>query len=104
MIIGGIGVGLVNPSLTAAAAASLPPTRFATGAALITMGRQLGSAFGVALLVPVLGTAPDAQAFDGAWTMMACFAVASGVAMAAMGTPAPARESAVMPAGAEAVA
>ncbi|MCW2958729.1 MAG: major facilitator superfamily 1 [Solirubrobacterales bacterium] len=87
MVIGGVGVGLVNPSLTAAAAASLPPTRFATGAALITMGRQLGSALGVALLVPVLGTAPDAQTFDGAWAMMLGFAVASGVAMAAMGRP-----------------
>jgi EmrB/QacA subfamily drug resistance transporter len=100
MIIGGIGVGLVNPSLTAAAAASLPPTRFATGAALITMGRQLGSAFGVALLVPILGTSPDAQAFDGAWTTMLGFAVASGVAMAAMGAPAATREPVVAPAGA----
>jgi EmrB/QacA subfamily drug resistance transporter len=107
MIIGGVGVGLVNPSLTAAAASSLPPARFATGAALITMGRQLGSAFGVALLVPVLGLTPDAGAFDGAWTMMLGFSVAAALAMAFMGlTPAIARDGVRVPssAAAEAVA
>jgi hypothetical protein len=84
-LIGGAGVGLVNPSLTAAAAASLPPARFATGAALITMGRQIGSAIGVALLVPVLGTRLDAAAFDGAWLMMIGFACAAAVSLWSMG-------------------
>ncbi|UTI66810.1 MFS transporter [Paraconexibacter antarcticus] len=85
-MIGGAGVGLVNPSLTAAAAASLPPARFATGAALLTMGRQIGSAVGVALLVPVLGTGLDASAYDGAWVMMIGFATASAVALWSMGS------------------
>lgn len=80
-MIGGAGVGLVNPALTAAAAASLPPARFATGAALITMGRQIGSAIGVALLVPVLGTGLDASAYRGAWLMMIGFAGAAAVAL-----------------------
>jgi hypothetical protein len=85
MIVGGIGVGLVNPTLTAAAAASLPPERFATGAAVLTMGRQIGSALGVAILVPVLGNGTDAHAFQGAWTFMLITAGVSAVALAAMG-------------------
>ena len=85
MIIGGMGVGFVNPTLTAAAAASLPPERFATGAAVLTMGRQVGSALGVAILVPVLGTGTDAAAFKGAWEFMLVAAGFSAVALAAMG-------------------
>ena len=45
------------PTLTGAGASSLPPERFATGAAVLTMGRQIGAALGVAVLVAVLGTA-----------------------------------------------
>ncbi|WP_354697957.1 Multidrug resistance protein Stp [Paraconexibacter sp. AEG42_29] len=109
-MIGGAGVGLVNPSLTAAAAASLPAARFATGAALITMGRQLGSAVGVALLVPVLGSNLDAAAFDGAWMLMLGFAAAAAVSLWSMGRlPAPAAgpssaEAAAAPGGPPAVA
>ena len=51
------------PTLTGAGAASLPPERFSTGIAVITMGRQIGSALGVALLVAILddqtAIAPD---------------------------------------------
>jgi MFS family permease len=93
MIVGGMGVGLVNPSLTAAAAASLPPERFATGAAVLTMGRQVGSALGVAMLVPVLGAGADAAAFQGAWTFMLITAGVSAVALAAIG-PAPGLQTA----------
>lgn len=96
-VIGGAGVGLVNPSLTAAAAASLPPERFATGAALITMGRQLGTAIGVALLVPVLGDGATADAFDGAWTLMLGFAFAASVALWSIGRPAQEPVAAVAP-------
>jgi EmrB/QacA subfamily drug resistance transporter len=84
-VIGGLGVGLVNPAVTAAAAASLPPTRFATGAALLTMGRQLGTAVGVALLVPILGTPADAASFDGAWVLMLSAAGLAGLTMLAIG-------------------
>jgi EmrB/QacA subfamily drug resistance transporter len=54
----GIGVGLVLPTLSAAATAALPPHRFATGTAMIGTSRQLGSALGVAILVAILGS-PD---------------------------------------------
>ena len=61
-MVGGIGVGLVIPTLSGAAAAALPPQRFATGSAVFGMSRQLGSALGVALLVAVIGTPAPAEA------------------------------------------
>lgn len=57
MLIGGAGVGLIIPTLTGAGASSLPPERFATGAAVLTMGRQIGAALGIAVLVAVPGSA-----------------------------------------------
>jgi len=89
MILGGIGVGFTIPILTGAGAASLPPERFATGIAVITMGRQVGLALGVAILVAALGAAPSQLSeFEGAWWIMLASAVASGVALASLG-PAP---------------
>ena len=43
-LVAGVGVGLVLPSLSAAATLSLPPERFATGTALQSMCRQVGLA------------------------------------------------------------
>ena len=53
-MIGGAGVGLTLGTLPAAATAALPPSRFATGTAVFSMARQLGSAIGVAILVALL--------------------------------------------------
>lgn len=85
MLIGGIGVGLVIPSLTGAVAATLPPARLATGIAVQTTGRQLGSALGFAILVAVLGTPHTAQDFRGAWAFMLLASLLAGVALAAVG-------------------
>ncbi|MFL5846168.1 MAG: MFS transporter [Solirubrobacteraceae bacterium] len=63
-MLGGVGVGLVIPTLSGAAAAALPPHRFATGSAVFGMSRQLGSALGVALLVAVVGTPGPGEAVD----------------------------------------
>lgn len=63
-IVGGIGVGLVIPTLSGAAAAALPPQRFATGSAVFGMSRQLGSALGVALLVALVGTPTPGEVVD----------------------------------------
>jgi EmrB/QacA subfamily drug resistance transporter len=89
MLIGGAGVGLVNPALAGAATAQLPPTRLATGSAVLTMSRQLGSALGVALLVAVLGTPSPADVvdtFDDAWWMMVAAAFASAAAFTFVGS------------------
>jgi hypothetical protein len=88
MVIGGAGVGFVNPALAGAATAQLPPTRLATGSAVLTMSRQIGSALGVALLVAVLGTPSPADvvgSFDDAWWMMIIAAAGAAVSFAAVG-------------------
>jgi MFS family permease len=80
----GIGVGLVLPTLTAAAATALPPHRFATGSAVVTMARQVGSTLGVALLVVVLGTpgtpAETLLAYRRGWLLVAATGVLAGLA------------------------
>ena len=85
-ILTGTGVGLVLPTLSAAATGALPPRRFATGTAMIGMSRQLGSALGVAILVAILGTPSAGQAlgaFRDAWTFVpACSFVAAFVLLA----------------------
>ena len=55
-LVGGLGVALTFPVLSAAAVAGLPPERFAAGGALNQTARQLGAVLGVALLVALLGT------------------------------------------------
>jgi EmrB/QacA subfamily drug resistance transporter len=74
-MIGGAGVGLVIGALPGAVTAALPPERFATGAAVFSMARQLGAAIGVAILVAVLAdpASPD-ELLDGlrrGWAFMA---------------------------------
>jgi EmrB/QacA subfamily drug resistance transporter len=85
MLIGGIGVGLVIPSLTGAVAATLPPSRLATGIGVQTTGRQLGSALGFAILIAVLGTPHTAQDFTGAWTFMLIASLLAGVSLLVVG-------------------
>ncbi|RQR87972.1 MFS transporter [Burkholderia sp. Bp9012] len=53
----GLGVGMVMPSLSAAAVAHLPPARFGVGSAVNQAIRQVGSVFGVALTVAITGNA-----------------------------------------------
>ena len=87
-IISGAGVGLVIPTLTGAGASSLAPERFATGAAVLTMGRQIGSALGIAVLVAVLGTgAATASGFHSAWLITVAGGLATAATLVAMGPP-----------------
>jgi EmrB/QacA subfamily drug resistance transporter len=101
LVLTGAGVGLTLAPLSSAAAASLPPPRFATGTAVLMMARQIGSVLGVAILVAILRSAsPDdpLAAFRGGWDFMAGAAAAASVAALAIGdvrrhvapTPAPA--------------
>jgi EmrB/QacA subfamily drug resistance transporter len=85
MVIGGIGVGLTLPIFTAAATAELPPTRFSTGAAVVTMGRQLGTALGVAAVVVIVGSGTAVSDFHDAWIFFLIAAVAAGGVLAGVG-------------------
>jgi EmrB/QacA subfamily drug resistance transporter len=85
MAVAGAGVGLVIPTLTGAGASALPPQRFATGAALLTMGRQVGSALGIAILVAVLGSGASTVAdFHGAWMISVVGGIAAALVFAAI--------------------
>jgi len=103
LVLTGIGVGFTLPSLNSAGAASLPPARFATGAAVLTMSRQLGIALGVAILVAVLGTpTPDEAlgAFQAGWTFQVVAALLGAAAGWAIGEAGPAvSPSPVLPRG-----
>jgi EmrB/QacA subfamily drug resistance transporter len=97
-VVGGIGVGLVLPSLPVAATAGLPPDRFATGTAVFAMSRQIGAALGVAILVAILGTAAGNDllpALDRAWAFIIGTGVASAAVAAALprGAPTPEHEA-----------
>lgn len=85
MLIGGVGVGLVIPSLTGSVAATLPPERLATGIAVQTTGRQLGSALGFAIVIAVLGTPTSAADFRGGWRFMLASALLAGATLLAVG-------------------
>ena len=84
-IIAGIGSGLVLPSLSGAATLPLPPERFATGTAMMTMCRQVGLALGVAVVAAVLDVRPDVSAFHITWLFMAACGLAGGLTLFAGG-------------------
>jgi EmrB/QacA subfamily drug resistance transporter len=55
LLLSGIGVGMVLPSLSGAAAAGLPKEQYAVGTAVNQAVRQIGSVFGVALTILLIG-------------------------------------------------
>ncbi|MGD0312866.1 MAG: DHA2 family efflux MFS transporter permease subunit [Acidimicrobiales bacterium] len=82
-LITGLGIGLTFPVLSAAAVSSLHPERFAVGSAVNQTARQVGGAFGVALLVVILGAPASATAaltsFHHLWWYSATTAALAGL-------------------------
>ena len=82
-LITGLGIGLTFPVLSAAAVSSLHIERFGVGSAVNQTARQIGGAFGVALLVVILGTPRTPAAalvnFRHLWVFAATMAVLSGL-------------------------
>jgi EmrB/QacA subfamily drug resistance transporter len=76
----GVGIALILPTLTSAAMLAVPSPRLAAGAGINSMIRQLGTVFGVALLVAIVGSPTPANAlaaFHHGWMLAA---IASGLA------------------------
>ena len=92
MLLAGIGYGLTMPVLITTAVRGLPRERFATGSAVVTMARQLGSVLGISVLVVLLSNGTDiTSAFSDAWLLMAIAGIATGlVFVAGVGAAAPA--------------
>jgi EmrB/QacA subfamily drug resistance transporter len=93
IILSGIAVGPTIPNLYTAGVASLSANRYATGSAVLSMSRQIGSALGVAILVAVLGApAPDQvlEAFRRGWLVCAGLSVAAGATCALLSLVVPA--------------
>jgi hypothetical protein len=82
----GVANALIQPSLFACADAA-PRAQLASGSAVLSMGRQLGSAVGVAVLVAVLGDHPagDLAGFDRAWIVVLVTAALTAAAGLAVG-------------------
>jgi EmrB/QacA subfamily drug resistance transporter len=83
IVILGVGAGTLFPNLSATAVASAPGERFATATALNSVARQVGAAFGVAIVVAVIGRPSPSEAhaaFEHAWMFGAgcMFAAAFG--------------------------
>jgi hypothetical protein len=89
----GVGVGLVLPSLPAAAFGSLAPSQLSTGIGIYGMARQVGSALGIALLVAVIGHPSPAGTLDAlrhGWFLMIGFAALAAVLAQPITRPVPA--------------
>jgi EmrB/QacA subfamily drug resistance transporter len=82
-LVGGIGVGLVLPALTALATSTLPAARLATGIGVQTTFRQIGAAVGLASFVAIVGNSALATKsdFDGSWLFMALASAAAGAVL-----------------------
>jgi EmrB/QacA subfamily drug resistance transporter len=99
----GLGIGLTLPILGAAAVSSLHPERFAVGSAVNQTARQIGGAFGVAVMVVILGVPNSLSSalagFHHLWWYGVATALAAGVACLFVGsdgvsaTPAPSTEA-----------
>ena len=83
-IITGLGIGFTFPVLSAAAVSSLHADRFAVGSAVNQTARQIGGAFGIAIMVVILesthGSLPDLANFHHLWWYAASMAAMSGLA------------------------
>jgi EmrB/QacA subfamily drug resistance transporter len=64
-LMAGAGFGMVLGTLPAVATASLPASRLATGTAVFSMARQLGTAIGVAVLVALINVTTAGDLLSG---------------------------------------
>jgi EmrB/QacA subfamily drug resistance transporter len=86
-VLTGTGVGLLLPSFTATATATLRPDQLSTGIGVQTMFRQIGAALGLATWVAIVGTPAPGDAVDAfglGWAFMSVTAVLAALALLPM--------------------
>jgi EmrB/QacA subfamily drug resistance transporter len=81
----GTGVGMSFASLSSAAVAELPPTRFATGSAIAACLRQIGAVLGISVLIALLGSGQSLHTFHHAYALMSIPSAAAGLVALALG-------------------
>lgn len=87
LLMSGLAVGLVLPSLSAAAVARLPAAHYAVGSAVNQATRQIGSVMGVALTIALLGQATLTRAdFDRLYGLHIGLALLTGLLCLAVDT------------------
>jgi EmrB/QacA subfamily drug resistance transporter len=80
LLMSGLAVGLVLPSLAAAAVSRLPPEHYAVGSAVNQATRQIGSVLGVALTIAMLGHAGLSRGdFDAFYALHVALALLTGL-------------------------
>ena len=80
LVMSGVAVGLVLPSLSAAAVSRLPMAHYAVGSAVNQATRQIGSVLGVAITVALLGHAALQRAdFNVLYLLHATLALLTGL-------------------------
>jgi EmrB/QacA subfamily drug resistance transporter len=87
-LLSGFGIGLSFSAWGSAAVAELPPSRFATGSAILGAQRQIGAVLGIAVLVAVIGTpsaADPVAPFHEAWRLIAATGAVAGVLALGLG-------------------
>jgi EmrB/QacA subfamily drug resistance transporter len=87
MLLWGVANALIQPTLFAAAN-SAPRAELASGSAVLSTARQIGSALGVAILVAILGSHPAraTAGFVPAWVIVLASAVLTALAGLASGS------------------
>ncbi|MET0964294.1 MAG: MFS transporter [Noviherbaspirillum sp.] len=87
LILSGIGVGMVLPSLSGAATAQLPQNQYGVGSAVNQAVRQIGSVLGVAITVVLIGHAGLSRAdFSQLYVLHVALALLTGVLCLAVNT------------------
>jgi hypothetical protein len=92
-LLGGSGLGLALTCLSAAAAAAVPPLRFAAGIGMTLTARQLGGALGAAMLAAIIASSAvpgSVASFHHVYAAGTVIAVVAAVLAAAVVTPKPA--------------
>jgi EmrB/QacA subfamily drug resistance transporter len=87
LLMSGASVGLVLPSLSAAAVSRLPAQHYAVGSAVNQAIRQIGSVIGVAIIVLLLGHATVQRSdFDAVYALQIAFALMTAALCAMVNT------------------